>query len=660
MRNLKLREMLQSIDFGSGPKHRPAHDARRSRLERSLASVTRRLRRRDTRLGPRKKRSVLTTARQFWSWTRATALDSRRITRNAAADSLGSLLTISIDDWTVRAVLVTGNRVRNWSQAELPVGVVRDGTIADRRAFEKILRELVASFYEGSRITGRDVAIAIGGRTHVQARFTVAIDDETTLESAVLAAAEEQFSFDSSAVQIDWHASEIEPVEGGEDDPGDFTVEDDEEDVRTYDVYAFGVYRDVIESELRFIRQQGAWPVDARPRPLALAAAVNEERALILDLEPYNFSVIILRDGLPDIIFDIGVDPDVDDVELGKLAREQIDTTIGYHDSVNEEAPLPPDIPIIVTGALASRATLVRKALEGLPNPASPLPTILRADPEFPCVEYAANIGLATIAGLRPWQRPAVKRFSTPEFTFVPTDFPRRPRPARTLARGMGIAALILTVGLAIGQVSDAQSDNQHRTALSDELDKRVEERRAELRRAGILDVQIDHARTEADTVFAATGAITRLDEGFGEALTGVTSRMPRGVILRQLDDDGSLITATFSASTTSALLEFTRSLEASPEFGRIKIRSLSKTGGAESSRPPGVSAIPDLGGLSGLAGLGGLDGFDALALPPELEEPSPAAGLANFFTMSLRIARGEPQQDVPDVESVSAPPANR
>ncbi|MCH8082462.1 MAG: hypothetical protein IID52_08790, partial [Proteobacteria bacterium] len=83
---------------------------------------------------------------------------------------------------------------------------------------------------------------------------------------------------------------------------------------------------------------------------------------------------------------------------------------------------------------------------------------------------------------------------------------------------------------------------------------------------------------SEADAVFAATGAITRLDEGFGKALTGITSRMPRGVILRQLDDDGSLISATFSASTTSALLEFTRSLEASPEFGRINIRSLSKT----------------------------------------------------------------------------------
>ena len=639
MRNLNLRESLQRLGFGSGPKRRSA-------------AVTRLLRLPTRRTDPRKKRSVRTMARQFWSWISAAARHTRRVARNAGADSLGSLLTISIDDWTVRAVLVTGNRVRNWSRAELPHGVVRDGTVADRSAFEKILRELVASFYEGSRINGRDVAIAIGGRTHVQARFTVAVDDETTLESAVIAASEERFSFDSSAVQIDWHASEVEPDEDEKDGPDDFTLEEDEEEIRAYDVYAFGVYRDVVESELRFIKQQGGWPVDVRPRPLALAAAVNEERALILDLEPYNFSVIVLRDGLPDIVFDVGVDPDVEDVELGKLAREQIDTTIGYHDSVNEEAPLPPDIPIVVTGAFASRAALVGRALEGLPNPVSPLPPILNADPEFPGAEYAANVGLAAIAGLRPWQRPAVKQLSTPEFAFIPPEFPQRPHPVRALAKGMGIAAMILTVGFATGQVSDVQSANQRRAAFSDELDIRVEERRAELRQAVGLTARIARARAEADTVFAATGAITRLDGGFGEALAGITSRMPRGVILRQFDDDGSLITASFSASTTEALLVLTRSLEASPEFGRINIRSLSKREGTEPSRPPGVSAIPDLTGLSGLAG--------APVLTIETPGPGAEAGLANFFTMSLRIARGDPQQDVPDVESVSAPATGR
>ena len=656
MRNLNLRELLHGIGFGSRPKYQAAHGARRPILERRLASMTRRLRLLIGRPGPRKERSVWTAARRLWSWARAAALDSRRIARNAASDSLGSLLTISVDDWTLRAVLVTGNRVRNWSQVDLPHGVVRDGTIADGRAFEKILRELVASFYEGSRIAGRDVAIAIGGRTHVQARFTVAVDAETTLESAVMAAVEKRFSFDSSAVQIDWHASEIEPNEDEEDIPGDFTAEEDEEEVDAYDVYAFGIYRDVIESELRFIKQQGAWPVDARPRPLALAAAVNEERALILDLEPYNFSVIILRDGLPDIVFDIGVDPDVGDIQLGELAREQIDTTIGYHDSVNEEAPLPPDIPIIVTGAFASRSALVRKALEGLPNPASPLPSLLRADPEFPSAEYAANVGLAAIAGLRPWQRPTVKRLSTPEFTFVPPDFPKRPHPVRTLSRGMGIATLILTIGLAIGEVSDARSDNQRRAAFAYELDIRVDERRAELRQAVGLEARIERARTEADTVFAATGAIARLDEGFGEALTGVTSRMPRGVILRQLDDDGSLITATFSASTTSALLEFTRSLEASPEFGRVNIRSLSKTEGAGSSRPPGVSAIPDLARIASLNGAP----LPTPVVTSESPGTDPEGGLANFFTISLRIARGEPPQDVLGVESASAPARKR
>ena len=215
-----------------------------------------------------------------------------------------------------------------------------------------------------------------------------------------------------------------------------------------------------------------------------------------------------------------------------------------------------------------------------------------------------------------------------------------------------------MTIGLALGQVSDVQSANQRRAALLSELDIKVEERRAELRNAVGLEAKIERAHIAADAVFTATGAITQLDEGFGNALTGVTSRIPRGVILRQLDDDGSLITATFSASTTDALLTFARSLEGSPIFGRIKIRSLSKMEGSESSRLPGMPAIPNLAGLAGLSGLVGLVGpeaYDALAPPVEIEVPIPSAGLAEFFTMSLRISRQNPQNNKLDLESVSA-----
>ena len=197
MRNLNIRDLLQKKELGTGGRPQAApgsHRPPRTALQRRLAAFTRRVRPGSGKTGLRGKRSFKKTARQIWSWTNTTAQHWRRIARNAGADSLGSLLTISVDDWTVRAVLVTGNRVRNWNQVELPHGVVSDGTVANRLAFERVIRELVASFYEGSRIIGRDVAVAIGGRTHVQARFTVAVDDETTLEAAVLKAVEERFA----------------------------------------------------------------------------------------------------------------------------------------------------------------------------------------------------------------------------------------------------------------------------------------------------------------------------------------------------------------------------------------------------------------------------------------------------------------------------------
>ena len=580
----------------------------------------------------------------------------KRNVRNKAADSLGSLLTITIDDWSIKAVLFTGSRVRNWGRVELESGVVGDGMVLDPDRFKSTLNELVEGLYPGSAIRGRDVAIAIGGRTHVHARFTVELEDDEELEEAVINAALERFSVEPGELALDWH--ERPPRVDENEDSDDFVI-DYEEDDSKHEIYAVGMYRNVLDADVKAFRDLNSWPMDARPRAMALAAAANEEEAIILDLEPSNFSVTILRDGLPEVARDIWIEPDFTMDQLAKLAAEQVKTTVGYFDSINPDAKLLSNVPIIVVGTLSNDQTLVDGTLNRLPYPAAALPELHTAPEEFKPNEYAPNVGLGILAGRKPWQSGRSSQILKAAREFTPAEMPKRPRPARAIAAALAAITLILAAGLGLQEVQNVRAETQERFEFAKRLEQLVDERRADLRQAVILKSGIDRAQSEADAVFTSTSAISGIDRGFSGALTEVISLLPRGIILREFDDDGALVTVHVAASSTEALLSYANSLESSLGFDRVRLRSLSRGGGSiapSSSAPPGIPGLSDLSGLVG----GDFSGVGGLSIPPAPagQEIEAAPGLANFFVLSIHLSRKPwAPLPVPPIETVSAAP---
>ena len=97
---------------------------------------------------------------------------------------------------------------------------------------------------------------------------------------------------------------------------------------------------------------------------------------------------------------------------------------------------------------------------------------------------------------------------------------------------------------------------------------------------------------------------------------------MQRGVILREYDDDGALVTVEVAASSTAALLAYANTLESSLGFDRVRLRSLSRVGEStapSSSAPQGIPGLSDLSGLLG-ADFSGIGDIGAPPAPPNQE----------------------------------------
>ena len=504
---------------------------------------------------------------------------------SAAPLPIGAVTTVVISDRCIRAVLVGGGRVRHWGRVELPHGTVVDGEIADTKTFEAELRWLVESLADGIKLAGSRVAVAITGRNVVQSRFEVVLDDDRDLESAIVAAAAQRMSITPRDVSLDWLATLRAPEDHG-----------DEPQPPSYDVYALGLYLNVTERNLGQLARLKAKPVDVRPKPLTLAMAAGGPSALILDLEGDNVSVVVARNGVPELARDLALAEDLPSSSRANAIRSLINLSVGYYDSLNPDSPLGADTPLFVAGDTDSRLNPLTEALAGLPYPRRSFPRSIPASEHFPYDRYAGNVGLALASKLQLWRWPGRDRLPGTALRFLPPSYRPRPFPVRTVLTGLVTAGLILGAGAMFSLYMNGRQNLERHITTAGIVQARVAQRANEIRRAGRIQTEIDALQVVVDRALSETAAIRSIDRGFGASLTAVSALRPQDVVLRTIDDDGGRVIVQAAAGSYDSLIDYARALAEQPGFETVRIQSLYR----DSALLPGVA--PPLGGPGGTA----------------------------------------------------------
>jgi Tfp pilus assembly PilM family ATPase len=536
-----------------------------------------------------------------------TAAATRTIKRSAGAQ-LGELTSIAINDRSLRVLVTRGNRVLHWSTADLPPGIVDDGSVINGRRFAAALRAVVISLHEGSRMERRKAAVIVSGRNTVQGRFVLLDTGDESMESSVLALAAERMSVTPSDVQLDWDAQPLEPIEGEDDDQISArpAVDDDEDDGEPFEVYALGIFKNVLETNLRPIKQAGMKTAAVAPKALALAASVAVESAIVVDIELDTLSVVVVKDGLPEVVRDMRSSADLNEDQWGRALSAHIERSVEFHDMLNPQETIGPETPVFVTGrsADARRATLALKARR---YNVVDIPDVLDAPHGFPMDEMAANVGMAVMRGRKPWQRSSAPVVDRPHLRFVPPAYEPRALPLKPIAATAAAAVFAAGLVSGYGQVSDVRGQADGVRAELTTLDRRIDLQSDRIRQLVRDQALVSVVRADAEAVLSASEAIRDPDGGFSKTLDVITASAPDGVSIEEVDDDGHLVTLRASARNYDLLLDFTRVLEGSAgtQAGIQGVR-VTSIGSPSSSLGPGGSmtfAEEDLFGL--------LPGFD-------------------------------------------------
>lgn len=281
-------------------------------------------------------------------------------------------VTLSYEGSLVRLLVTHGSEVRLWQTVTLPETILREGAVQDSQAMSSRLTDL----FEEHRLSRRRIVTAISGQRSIFRTLNLPPMDEELLDEAVRRKVRQEI-----------------PLPNQETDLSYEVVSRTDEGI---DVFVIAVPRSVIDNHVEPLVAAGLRPKALDVDPLALVRAANQARALIVNLEDFGLSVIVVQQKLPAIVrtVPLGSQAASADGRLDLLIQELGRTTKFYNES-HRDHPVPDDTAVYLTGSGFRSAAVRDRFAARVPYPTlTPNPPLALPD-GLSIPEYSVNLGLA-------------------------------------------------------------------------------------------------------------------------------------------------------------------------------------------------------------------------------------------------------------------------
>jgi len=449
------------------------------------------------------------------------------------------IVTLEIDTTAIRFMETREGRVVKWASLALDPTLFEDGVISDPPALSAAVRQLMDS----SGIKARDVIASVSGLYSVSRIVAVSNPPGgvTTRESVLEAAG------DMMPLSMDELYLSGQTIATGEG---------------VQQVLVVGVPRDVLDAEMLALRMAGINPRILELKTIALARAVNKEQALILNIEPSSFDIVIVVNSIPEVMRTIAWQQDSLTIEdrVERLAMN-LELTVGFYNSHHLDTPLDPATPFLITGQISADLDLMEKLPARVGYPVESLAPPLECPKHMPVSQYAVNIGLA-LKGRTPSKSLEQDSYLPPDINLLPGTYkPWKPSARQVYFACFVIAAIALLFPL-YQMTSGAMDKTADLQASYTSLNNRMQLIQLEIKNREPLQKAIGEYNTIVD-----------MGGGFTEDLSVIKSEADRlGVQVESIAHDGKSITVNCQTEPESYIVfrEYVTSLEESGRFSTV------------------------------------------------------------------------------------------
>ncbi len=448
------------------------------------------------------------------------------------------MITIEISSTDIRLMESEGERVVRWASRSIEADMFEEEVISDPQALSAAVRQLMTS----SGIRGGNVIAGVSGLYSISRIVIVPNPLKGSLtHQTVLEAAKEVMPLSEDELYFSWHT--VAATEGGQQ------------------VLVVGIPRDVIDGEVRTLRAAGLNPRILDLKTIALARAVNREQAIILNIEPTSFDVVIVVGGVAEVMRttawqqgDLTVEDKAEHLVLA------LELTAGFYNSHHLGFPLDPATPLFITGQMTGDIALMDKLQDRVGYLIEPLAPPLKYPAHLPVSQYAVNIGLA-LKGTAPSKSLGQGGYLPPDINFLPQVY----RPWKPSARQVYFLFVIIAAIALLFPLYQVTAEAMGKTAS---LEARYAIVNSEL---GQRQVELSN-REPLQKAIAEYHTIVALGGGFVEDLKVIKSISEEfGIeVVGSITHGGGSITFPCQADSDTTFRDYEAALKESGRFSSV------------------------------------------------------------------------------------------
>jgi len=487
------------------------------------------------------------------------------------------IVTLYVDDTSIRLLVIQGKRIRKWADVPLEPGLVKNAVVIKEAEVASKIKQLL----KAEKVKAKKVIVGLSGLHCLSRPLTFPQLPRAMLAEAVTREAKRVLPVPVEQLYISWQT--IPAPEG------------------KTQVYLIAIPRKTADAMVKMLGKARLKPYLMDLKPLALARVIKETTAIIVNIEPNELDIIIMADGIPQPIRTVPLPSKaLSWQEKLPMIRDEIDRTIKFYNSNYKDKPLVQSTPIFVSGGLADESEIAQSLSDRLGYPVLPLSSSLECPESLDPTRYMVNIGLA----LKELWSVREAGASVVNLNVLPTAY--QPKPiswVKVVAVPIAIAAVAGIVPL----LTFVQSGYANVTSIRDQLEftnqllieKQLE--RQELRNSiAELEEKVAEAEASRDNFITALSSLDRQSNGVNYNLQVATSALPGTISLTSISHAESILTISGTSPSEVEVLQYAQSLDDSGQFTEVLIASMRKI---EDESTEGESIEDESNGGEGVEG---------------------------------------------------------
>jgi type IV pilus assembly protein PilM len=458
--------------------------------------------------------------------------------------------TLYIDDASIRLLVTRGKRISKLASVPLETGL----SDIDSPEKEAALVDKIKTLMRTNKTSGKKVILGISGLHCLTRPVNLPQLPKAMIPEAITREAQRVLPVPPEQLYISWQI-----------------IGDREGKLAAFMV---AIPRQIADTLMRILHNAGLKPYLMDIKPLALSRLAKEPTSVIVDVQPKEFDIVILDNGMPQPIRTVPFPEEYLDLkDKVSIITAELARTIQFHNSNNPETRLPAQTKLYISGDIADEVELHQELARELDlSPellVSPLKCAKHLDPSL----HLTNVGLVLK------QLPRETGSLLPNFNTLPEPYqPRQISTSKLMAIPAAIAAVALVVLLAMtvqdaaGRLASTKSQLDSTNLI---LQKRQTEKTDLTKNVAQLEQQLSQIQSQKDKFASVLANIGATGEVINTDLSQSTAVIVPGLDLSGINHAESGLALTGRAGTEQDIIQYARDLMDTGLFTEVTIQSI-------------------------------------------------------------------------------------